>query len=416
MAEFEAKVYRLTIEEHPNADVLELAVVGDYRSIVRKGQFKTGDLGVYIPEGAVVPDWLIKELGLEGRLAGKDHNRVKAIKLRGVLSQGLVVPCPCRTLFGVGPFSTLKVPMTEDEFKAWKERGGDDVQGTGWVSFAVDEGDVVTDRLGITKYEPPIPVHMSGEVFNAFGMTLKYDIENFKKYPDVLKEGEEVIMTEKIHGTWCCLGYHPDCETRIITSKGLSAQGLAFKVNEANENNLYLRALDSTAANPDGTGGNVLDRMQALMAMATGMAAAAHPEHDEFIVGGYPYPFYILGEVYGKGVQDLAYGTDGPQFRVFDIYVGEPGHGMYIDSDLLQDYCAKLEVPMVPIVYRGPFSREKMEEVTNGKEVVSGQEANIREGVVIKPVKERRDVEIGRVILKSVSEAYLLREGGTEFN
>lgn len=46
MATFEAKVYRLTIEEHPNADALELAVVGDYRSIVRKGQFKTGDLGV----------------------------------------------------------------------------------------------------------------------------------------------------------------------------------------------------------------------------------------------------------------------------------------------------------------------------------------------------------------------------------
>ena len=48
MAEFEAKVYRLKIEEHPNADALEIARVGDYRSIVRKGQYKTGDLGVYI--------------------------------------------------------------------------------------------------------------------------------------------------------------------------------------------------------------------------------------------------------------------------------------------------------------------------------------------------------------------------------
>ena len=66
MATFEAKVYKLKIEEHPNADALELAVVGDYRSIVRKGQFKTGDLGVYIPEAAVCPDWLIRELGLEG--------------------------------------------------------------------------------------------------------------------------------------------------------------------------------------------------------------------------------------------------------------------------------------------------------------------------------------------------------------
>ena len=92
MATFEAKVYRLEIEEHPNADAIELAKVGDYRSIVRKGDFKTGDLGVYIPEAAIVPDWLISELGLEGKLAGKDKNRVKAIKLRGILSQGLIYP------------------------------------------------------------------------------------------------------------------------------------------------------------------------------------------------------------------------------------------------------------------------------------------------------------------------------------
>ncbi len=92
MATFECKVYKLTIEEHPNADVIELARVGDYYSVVRKGQFKTGDMGVYIPEGAIVPDWLLLRLGLEGKLAGKQRNRVKAIKLRGVLSQGLIFP------------------------------------------------------------------------------------------------------------------------------------------------------------------------------------------------------------------------------------------------------------------------------------------------------------------------------------
>lgn len=98
MAEFEAKVYRLKIEPHPNADMIELAIVGDYRSIVRKGDFKTGDLGVYIPTGSVVPEWLLKKLGLwddekgKGRLAGKDGNRVKEIRLRGILSEGLIYP------------------------------------------------------------------------------------------------------------------------------------------------------------------------------------------------------------------------------------------------------------------------------------------------------------------------------------
>jgi len=357
MAEFEAKVYRLTIEEHPNADALELAVVGDYRSIVRKGQFKTGDLGVYIPEAAVCPDWLIEEMGLTGKLAGKQHNRVKAIKLRGVLSQGLIYPVDPKT--------------------------------------SLFEGDVVTELLQITKYEPPIPVHMTGEVFNAYGKTISYDIENYKKYPNVLEDDELVIMTEKLHGTWCCFGYHPENpDSHIITSKGMSDKGLALKVNEANENNLYIRALDSTAPGPDGTGGNVLDRAAGFW--------------------GHSNPFYILGEVFGKGVQDLHYGADKPSFTVFDIYFGEPGKGRYLDAIDLQHMCDALNVESVPVIYNGPFSKEKMLEVTDGRETLSGRETCIREGVVVRPVRERRNLELGRVILKSISEKYLLRKGGTE--
>lgn len=189
MATFECKVYKLKIEEHPNADVLELAVVGDYRSIVRKGQFKTGDLGVYIPEAAVLPEWLIASLGLEGKLAGKQKNRVKAVRLRGVLSQGLVYPATDVSVDAAYPEYAIELH--------------NDVAGTFGMTkvfYPVKEGSVVTEELGITKYEPPIPVHMAGEVFNAHGMTLKYDIENAKKFPDVLQEGEEVVMTEKIHG------------------------------------------------------------------------------------------------------------------------------------------------------------------------------------------------------------------------
>lgn len=96
MAEFECKVYKLEILPHPNADAIELAKVGDYLSIVRKGEFNTGDLGVYIPTSAIVPVWLLKRLGLwddekgKGKLAGKDGNRVKEVRLRGILSEGLV--------------------------------------------------------------------------------------------------------------------------------------------------------------------------------------------------------------------------------------------------------------------------------------------------------------------------------------
>jgi tRNA-binding EMAP/Myf-like protein len=91
MVRFAVEVLSLAnVEPHPNADRLELAVVGNYRVIVGKNAFRPGDLVAYIPEGALLPDRLIEELGIRGYLAGSQHNRVKAAKLRGVLSQGLV--------------------------------------------------------------------------------------------------------------------------------------------------------------------------------------------------------------------------------------------------------------------------------------------------------------------------------------
>ena len=380
MAEFEAKVYRLTIEPHPNADRLELAVVGDYRSIVPKGEFKTGDLGVYIPEASICPDWLIAEMGLEGKLAGKQKNRVKAVKLRGVLSQGLVYPVLEMSVNGEPRYSVCgegaNNPASMND------------------NIDVEESTVVTEFLGITKYEPPIPVHMAGEVYNAHGHTPKYDIENYKRYPDVLQDGEEVYFTEKIHGTWCCFGYHPKFDAPIVTSKGLSGKGLAFKFNDANMNNLYIRALFDTMEG--GKKDNIVQRM------INGIGSGR--------------PFYILGEIFGQGVQDLQYGAAKPSFRVFDIYIGHPGQGAYLDAMELATICNELEVELVPLLYVGPFSKEVMLEYTDGKETVSGEGTNIREGIVIKPVIERSDVELGRVVLKSVSEAYLLRKGGTEFN
>lgn len=376
MSTFEAKVYKLTIEPHNNADTLELAVIGDYRSVVRKDQFKTGDLGVYIPEGAIVPEPVLYQLGLLGKLAGPNKDRVKTQRLRGVVSQGLVLQC----LADNHPRDTHYIMYTDSE------SGVEDY-------LTVKEGDVVTDFLGITKYEPPIPTNMSGEVFNAHGYTLKYDIENIKKFPHAIPEGEMVLITEKLHGTWTCFGYHPDIEHPIVTSKGLSAQGLAFKFNEVNANNLYIRSLNSTV---DANGNNVIARLQ-----------------REVIEG---LPFYILGETYGKGVQDLHYGLTKPHFRAFDIYVGKPGEGRYLCGNEFIAACHKIGLETVPVLYCGAYHKALVTELTDGKDNVTG--THMREGVVIRGLlDDKYTSDLGRVIVKSVSEAYLLRKGdATEYN
>ena len=96
MAKFECKVYEIKIKEHPNADSLELAIIEGYQAIIPKNKFKEGDKVIYIPEQAIVSEKILEEMNLTGRLAGKKANRVKAIKLRGIVSQGLIYPAKKR--------------------------------------------------------------------------------------------------------------------------------------------------------------------------------------------------------------------------------------------------------------------------------------------------------------------------------
>ena len=89
---------------HPNADNLEIALVDGWKCIVKKGDFKEGDRVIYFEIDSLLPitpqfeflrkyayvnkSWMPKELGVS------EGFRIKTIKLRGEVSQGLVVPVP----------------------------------------------------------------------------------------------------------------------------------------------------------------------------------------------------------------------------------------------------------------------------------------------------------------------------------
>lgn len=233
--------------------------------------------------------------------------------------------------------------------------------------------------------------------------TLHYDIENVKKFPEVFKDGEEVVICEKIHGSNCQINIMSDSQRLndtedddaflIIASKGVGAKGLAFKIHaEANKNNLYVK----TAMR---------------LNLVEGCYNAFGTEESVF----------VIGEIYGKGVQDLTYGLVEPEFRIFDIYIGNPGEGRFLGDLELDKACKKLVIPRVPVLYRGPFSKEVLDTWTNGKETVSGQSSHVREGVVVRTSEERlagADLPChDRCQLKSVSEGYLLRksEDATEY-
>ncbi|GAA2648606.1 RNA ligase (ATP) [Streptomyces lunalinharesii] len=357
MSTLRVTVEELTVHEHPDADALELAQVGLYRAVVAKGAYRTGEFAVYIPEQAVLPEALIAELGLTGKLAGAAADRVKAIRLRGELSQGIV--CRPRALSGV-------------DLAGAHEAGAD---------FAAE--------LGIVKWVPPVPISMSGEVEPAGDLLPWIDVENLKRYPAAFPEGEPVAVTEKVHGTACCLTYHAGDDRVQVTSKGLGAQRLAL-VEDAG--NLYWRAVR----------GHHLPRVAAELAGELGASRVG-----------------IYGEVYGDGVQDLGYGTDGrrdvPGYAAFDLAVEVGGAVRWLDPQELDRVLAG-RLPVVPTLFSGPYGARRVMALAEGRETLSGRAVHLREGVVVRPLTGRYSPELGgRAIAKVVSGAYLTRKGGTEY-
>ncbi|MEU0937650.1 RNA ligase (ATP) [Embleya sp. NPDC005971] len=351
---------RLTVHPHPNADALELAQVGLYRAVVPKGVYATGDVALYIPEQAIVPEPLIEELGLTGRLAGPEHNRVRAIRLRGELSQGIV----CR------PAALIDTDLE---------------------TAALDDTDFA-DRLGITKWVPPIPVHMSGEVAPAADLLPWIEIENIRRHPDLFTPGERVIATEKVHGTACLYTYVAATGESFVSSKGFGSKSLALV---RNDDNLYWRTV----------------------------LAHRVPEMAARIAGGFGATRVgIFGEVYGAGVQDLAYGANAkktPGYAVFDVVIAhEDGPPQWFNACMLPavvDWNGTA-LPVVPRLYDGPYDEAVLLALAEGTETVSGTSAHVREGIVVRPYRERHSPILnGRAIGKIVSQAYLTRKGGTEY-
>lgn len=384
MSSFQVPVIAIdAIERHPNGDAIEVTLIHRYRSVVKKSSnFKPGDRVVYIPQASLLPEYLLKRLGLWdhengiGLLGGTARNRVSAAKFRGLLSQGICLPVE-------QDGTDDRVVWVEGEHGKMPAKLGDDV----------------SEFLGIEKWVPVIPPELLGEVFSPGQEYLvNFDIEDVKAFPDTLIEGEEVEYTEKMHGVFTAVTILPPEDAKasgalefgfgrdrnmLLYSKGLGAQGMAFKDCESNASSVYVRA----------TAG-LRERLQEFEASIT-------------------EPLTIMGETFGPGVQDLHYGKV-LGFRMFGACSGYRGALEHYGPEKRAELAAAFGIEQVHCFYRGPFSWATLAEHTDGK--TSTGAGHIREGVVVTPVKQRDHIRLGRVIVKSVSEKYLLRKGGTEYN
>jgi RNA ligase (TIGR02306 family) len=173
MSTLEVKLVRIyAIEPHPAADRLQIAVLdgpSGFRSVVGLGQFQSGDLCLYLPPDSMLSDRVLSVMENEKI---KVERRLRAIKIRGIVSEGLCLK----------PATLLPDNM-------------------------IKEGNDVTEYLQIQKYQPPPP---PGQFCKASkGINLNYENPNFLRFTDierieknswVIKDGEPVVATIKFHG------------------------------------------------------------------------------------------------------------------------------------------------------------------------------------------------------------------------
>ena len=361
MSKHEVKVVKVeNIRMHPNADMLEITDVWGYQCVIGKGKHRVGDLLAFIE-----PDYLVPvnrpEFAFLDKGKGKLQERITMRKFRGEPSYGLLIAAP---------------------------------QGA-------QEGDDVMSLLGVERYEPPMggsgkggPTgFMSGlcETGPEFPVPV-YDLENFKKYHKLFEEGEEVILTEKVHGTNARFVFDPEqgkmfCGSRTTWKKepGISLGVKTYKNEETGEE------FTRESFTPDS---------------AWWAALKQNPWIEQWCKA---HPGVVLyGEVYGPNVQGAQFHYGKKQgeygFAVFDIL----DHGKWVDNTKLFDdptYTDGL-VETVKVLYRGPLNKEVVFSLS--EQDSSYPEQKVREGVVIKPVQERRDVRFGRIALKNVSDRYLM--------
>lgn len=382
-----SRAARLLPHPDPETTSLELVAINldpdatdnddyGYQVVVKKGQFISGDLAVYIQPDSVVPQtepfkfiWE-QYVGIDGTVPAK-RRRITARKFRGEWSEGML--------------------MSASELRTDHQLGKD---------YAV--GSDVSDAIGVTHYDPDegredsdvqasapkrkfrYPRSFRGWVkfvvrFFKNGGSVKeatrdvpfilpeYDVDALKNYNGTFVPGETVVVTEKIHGQ----------NARFVYLDGQMYAGSKSQWKLPGGNDNWNKALRQ---NPWIT-----------------KWCIKHPG------------FAMYGEI-TPTQKGFDYGTKFVmQFFLFDIRTPD---GVWMNFDNYNDLGNDLELfndHMVPVLYYGPYDHDLIAKLVDGPSEVPGAK-HIREGAVVTTAIERKARGLSRAQLKIVSNAYLAKD------
>lgn len=362
----------LEISPHPNADKLEIATVYGFHVVVQKDKYKIGDVLLYIPIDSIIPIWLEEKLFPVDAKIKLHRSRIRQIKIRKFASQGMLID-PLDVSEGIEKWAKTNKKKT--------------------INLEIEQD--LSEMLGIVKYEPEIhentpksanPRNKPKEnpLFHKYG-----GIENFKWYPELFHEGEEVVIEEKLHGTNARYGMLPNVPN-TFWKKVLRFFGRLPEFEFTyGSNNVQLQSKKYT--------GWYEENLYARIALEYKVEEKLKPGET------------VYGEIVGPGIQkNYHYGILQGMYNlvIFDVkkYDGEKSY--FLSPLEVKAFCTERGFDMVPILFQGPFNKEAAKALSFGDSVYAPSQ-KVREGCVVKAVNNINESILSKKMLKIVSEDYL---------
>lgn len=341
------------------ADRIEIANVLGWQCVTQKSNgFKPGDLVCYFEIDSLIPlnhpqfEFLRKKVD-------QGAARIKTIKLKGKFAQGLILP----------------LSVIEEVLKANKV----DV-----VNF--NEGDDLTDLLGVTKWEPEIPAQLAGQVVGLFpSFVSKTDETRIQSCPSILEyhKGTKMYVTEKIDGSSITVFYVPR-----------NQPGLPSKYLEGNDDE-WIFGVCSRNLCVAKTEGNAYWKAVEMLDL-------------EQKLKNYGKPIVLQGELHGTGIQKNKLGLT--SLRIAWFNVGDPTDRTMKSKDEFLSILKELDLTSVPILHHGlplDFTVEQLVVMSIGKSTFNQQVW--REGLVFRPEIEQEVKHLGRFSFKVINPEFLLK-------
>jgi len=349
-----ASVQRIgAIEPIPGADAIECARVLGWQCVVKKGEFKEGDLVVYFEVDSFLPIRPEFEFLRKGNLKkledGTEGFRLRTIRLRGQISQGLVMP--------MSILEAVNCTVSKD-----------------------CEGLDLTGVLGVRLWQPPVPACLRGKIKGSFPSFIpKTDETRVQVLGEVIKRhaGTPCYITEKVDGSSITF-YLKDGKF------GVCSRNLELDMND--EGNAYVQAAKEL---------QIEERMR------------NYPERN----------YALQGELFGNGIQGNPLGIEGREIRFFNAFdIDKFEYYDYWElRDLLGSLLLEV-VPVLSENWPLEADGNKILEMATGPSQINPKVLRegivirpLHEKVDLEMAK---GMGSGRLSFKAVSQEYLLKHDG----